>query len=149
MRTAERLTLAIRKRKLWRGGMRLVSGDNATRCISHSEAYCPASFEMIECLQHDDTSDSYWWVTVPDDAWVIDLEDAATNGALWGILRDAVEEHHDYASPRLDAEGVTLLNCWSVRIANGERIHTPGKGPWLETEPQPLAEALLMVWGER
>lgn len=149
MNIAKTLTDEIAERNLWRGGMlrRRECGNLVLRCIDNGMVECDESGEMVRCIvwQSEGAGDPF--SVLPDESWLIDLDDDATDGALWGLLRDAVKAHPDYASPRRGVEGVTLLNCWSIRVVDGHSTHTPGDGPWMETHPEPLASALLRVWG--
>lgn len=147
MTVQERITRELCERNLWRGGMRYVKGDEATRCIDDDEANCDTASDMVDCLEWDSDSDTYWWVSIPDDSWLIALDDTATHGVLWDVLCEACDSAASvHYSPAMDREFVVVMKTQKCGgdCCDDDMLTFPIAENGLGFA---LASAILAVWG--
>lgn len=128
---AKALTREIEARELWRGGMRRVRSDRALRSRDLGMAYCDVREREVRCIVWDGERGSLFGL-LPDEAWDIDLEDAATAGVLWDVLSE-----HAWACDTVAA--LSLSYCGRVAWAD--------MGREVDMCAASIGEALLMMWG--
>lgn len=130
MTIAQKLTRAIEERQAWRGGMLRTRDGLSIRSVDHRQSGCGIAWHI--------EGDGASWHELPDESWLIDLDDAATVGVLWALLCEAVRDRNDLRIPTLGESDVG----W-------QRIGPPTgrKRVWEWEDMASIAEALLTVWG--
>lgn len=144
MTVAEKLTIELERRKAWRGGMRRLKLTTAIRCLDHGHVRCDVECIDERCLTWHVEGNACAWSKVPDESWVVDLDDDTTTGALWWLLVDACNDTKH--SPVMDEERVAVLSDedgmppYAVAAVFEREFAEHGCGG-------AIAQALLMVWG--